>query len=137
MSERTTPEQKPTLDTLAAAIEAARHFETLARETRIEAEEKLAQILGSDEIPTTFHGDNFDVTTQARAVREVDPLALGEVFENLDLATVSRLFPLRHALDVTEYIKLRNTNSEQFAVASRAVNVSHVSPSITIQRRGA
>ncbi len=124
-----------TLDDFARALETAFTVERTARETRLDLEKKIAEIVGEADIPITISCDDYDVIVQSNTKRAADPLAIPLVIDALGSDIASDLFPLRHTLNLEGYLNLRDSDPASFAIANKAVKLQHAPATVRAVRR--
>lgn len=127
-----------TIDTLAAALEAAKAEEARAIAARIGIEQRMTEALGVREEGAQQHrGEQYKVTITGVLNRKFDEAALFAVAERIP--TPLMLQAVRYKPEpITAGLRyLRNNEPETYAVLAEALTVTPGKPSVKVEFVGA
>lgn len=124
-----------TIDTLAAALDAAKENEERARESRIAAEQALlALVRGKAEGSVTERGDCWKVTVTYGMNRTVDMAALAAVRAKVPAGLFEQAIEYAPKIKLTGLRYLRNNEPEAYAALAQAITAKPAKPSVKVER---
>jgi hypothetical protein len=122
------------IDTLAAALEAAKIAENAASAARIDAENALIALCGcKDEGSATHRGGAYKVTITGNVNRRVDPAALDAVRGALSPALFDQAFRYKPEVITAGVRYLQNNEPQAYAIAAQAITATPGKPSVRIE----
>lgn len=123
------------IDTLAAALEAAKLAEARARDARIEAEEALLAILPSkDEGSVTERGAAYKVTARYGVNRTIDGPALEAVRAQVPAALFDQAFEYAPKIKLAGLRYLRSNEPDTYRTLAQALTAKPAKPSVSLER---
>lgn len=123
------------IDTLAAALEAAKIAEARARDARIEAEEALLAVLPTkDEGSATEHGVEYKVTARYGVNRTIDAPALEAVRAQVPAALFDQAFEYAPKIKLAGLRYLRSNEPDTYRVLAQAITAKPAKPSVALER---
>ena len=122
------------LDTLAAALDAAKENEERARESRIACEEALlALVRGKAEGSVTERGEAWKVTVTYGVNRTVDAAALDAIRPQIPAALFEQAITYKPALVLTGVRFLMNNEPDTYAVLAQAITAKPAKPAVKVE----
>ena len=122
------------IDTLAAALEAAKIAEARARDARIEAETALLAVLPEkDEGSVTERGDSFKVTARYGVNRTIDAPALESVRAQVPAALFDQAFEYAPKIKLPGLRYLMNNEAETYEILAQAITSKPSKPAIKVE----
>lgn len=122
------------IDTLSAALEAAKAAEMAATAARIEAESALLSLLGCKaEGSSTHKGSAYKVTVTGVVHRKVDEAALSAVRAALPPAIFDQAFRFKPDVCTAGIKYLRNNEPALYAIAAQAITATPGKPSVRVE----
>lgn len=127
-----------TIDTLAAALEAAKTEEARATQARLEAEAALIDALGvKDEGAQTHRGESYRVTITGVINRRIDPAALSALADRIPTPLLLQAVRYKPEPIAAGIRYLRNNEPETYAVLAEALTVTPGKPQVRVEFVGA
>lgn len=124
-----------TIDTLAAALEAAKAEEARAAQARLDAEAALIDALGvKDEGAQTHNGEAYRVTITGVINRRIDPAALSALADRIPTPLLLQAVRYKPEPIAAGIRYLRNNEAETYAVLAEALTVTPGKPSVKVER---
>ena len=124
-----------TIDTLAAALEAAKVEEARATARRIDVEQALVNLLGvREEGAQTHNGEHYKVTLTGVVNRRFDAAALSALADRIPTPLLLQAVRYKPEPIAAGIRYLRNNEPETYAVLAEALTVTPGKPQVRIER---